>query len=120
MAARTSKPLTISKTVAPPGGPQRAAFRTPERPASRRPWGVTESLDEHPGERRDRVAGRVARADSPRHCRLQDLAREWMLDLQVLGRSQRTLDWLKGGKSRSEFRPRDRTRSADRPVPVAW
>jgi site-specific recombinase XerD len=73
-----------------PGGP---LFEPQSAPLVVGPWGVTESLDEHPGGRRDRLADRVAREDSPLHYRLQDLAKEWMLDLQVLGRSPRTLGW---------------------------
>jgi hypothetical protein len=90
MGEKISKPLTISKT--PPEAPRRAGFRAAERPASRRPWRDAEALDEHPGSRRHPLAGGVTRDDSARRYRLQDLAREWMLDLQVLGPSQRTLD----------------------------
>ena len=35
----------------------------------------------------------AAEAGAPRQYQLVDLAKEWMLDLRVLGRSDRTLDW---------------------------
>jgi hypothetical protein len=37
----------------------------------------------------------AAEAGSPRQYQLVDLAKEWMLDLRVLGRSDRTLDWYR-------------------------
>jgi hypothetical protein len=93
MAAKTSKPSDKSKTVAPPAAPRRAGFAAAQRPAGQRRWHGVEALDERPGGRRQRPADGVTNEDSPRHYRLNDLSREWMLDLQVLGRSQRTLDW---------------------------
>ena len=37
----------------------------------------------------------AAEARSPRQYQLVDLTKEWMLDLRVLGRSDRTLDWYR-------------------------
>jgi hypothetical protein len=37
MAVKSSKP-SESKTLAPPGSPQRASFRAPNRSPARRPW----------------------------------------------------------------------------------
>jgi site-specific recombinase XerD len=95
MGEKTSKPLTISKTVAPPPGLRKAGFEATERPAARRHWGREEGPGQGRGSRRYPRAGDIRQDHSPREYRLKDLASEWMLDLQVLDRSQRTLDWYR-------------------------
>jgi site-specific recombinase XerD len=82
MLQKTPKPLPFSKTVAPLGRPR----GLPPVPLHRhqecdpQEWsGQEEGAQEVP-------AGRL---------RLEPLVREWLLDLQVMGRSRRTLDWYR-------------------------
>ena len=92
MLEKTPKQLPFSKTAAPPPPLRRAAAGAigrpralpPERLRSDQVPGLDtpgqerwEALDETPG----------------REVRLESLVREWLLDLQVLGRSRTTIDW---------------------------
>jgi integrase/recombinase XerD len=92
MAAKTSKPPDKSKTVASPRSPRGAAFGATDKSLPRRPW---RSANTPEGRRRPSPIAVAGETASPRQYQLADLAWEWMLDLQVMGRSLRTLDWYK-------------------------
>jgi hypothetical protein len=92
MAARTSKPSDISQTVAPPGSPKRGGLRASDRSPARRQWPAAAGPQ---GRRFPSPIDAAAEVGSPRQYKLVDLAKEWMLDLRVLGRSDRTLDWYR-------------------------
>jgi integrase/recombinase XerD len=89
---KTRKPLLFSKTVAPPPPPTRAARGAAGRPRALPLERLLAVPDEGLGERG--YEPRQAAEDSPGHAvRLEPLVREWLLDLQVLGRSRTTIDW---------------------------
>ncbi len=92
MLEKTPKQLPFSKTAAPPRGLRRAATGAIGRPRVLPPERLRLDHDlelDDPGkqafEAPDEAPGRQVR--------LESLVREWLLDLQVLGRSRTTIDW---------------------------
>ena len=83
MLEKTPNPLPISKSVAP-------ARRRP-RPlgGGGRVW-LAEPVEEEPA-----VAEAALDAGLGREYRLEPLIHEWLLDLQVLRRSERTIEWYR-------------------------
>ena len=91
MLEKTAKQLPFSKTAAPPPPLRRAAAGAIGRPRALPPERLRPGQDldlddpmDQPGEVLEEAARQV---------RLEPLVREWLLDLQVLGRSRHTIDW---------------------------
>ena len=92
MAPKTPKPPDKSKTVAPARGAGNGLDR-------RNSWRLTTRFE--PGDRHAQPPENGGVIHGPgddsspaaRRVRLDALAREWILDLRVLGRSPRTIGW---------------------------
>ncbi len=98
MLEKFEKPLGFSETVGPRRGGPRTRWRG-LREAGGRPASVPEGgLRQAPGGSPDPLHG-LLRDDDQRErggaasTRMEPLAREWLMDLQVLGRSPQTIRW---------------------------
>ncbi len=123
MSSKSPKPLGFSQTT----GVAKAAIRRAEKPLGLvpvgtlkglpgrprrvpekllRPLAIAEELDDEPA-----GAALPSAATGRSEAKLEPLVREWLLDLQVLGRSPKTIDW---------YRKHIRGRTASfRPTPAA-
>lgn len=94
MVEKTPKQLPFSKTVALPGTGRRA------RPGSLRgrPRSLAEErlkVGQDRGDRGWQEPDEPALEAPAGRLRLEPLVREWLLDLQVMGRSPKTIDWYR-------------------------
>ncbi len=92
MLKKTPKQLLFSKTAAPSPSLRRAATEAPRRPRMLPPKRLRPDqelgLNDAGNERRE-----LFDRAPERQVRLEPLVREWLPDLQVLGRSRTSIDW---------------------------
>ena len=98
------KPLGISKTVGAFGGLTRVVAGVRGRPRNQSPVAIPRPLAERRLEPSTDHGADVA---------LDALVREWLLELKVMGRSQRTIDWY-AQKMRSYLASANATRLDER------
>ena len=90
-APKLAKPLVAPLGFSPVVGPKALPGRPRVMPEKLlRPMVIPDVDDET-----EVVGSRQAASDGQREARLEPLVREWLLDLQVLGRSPKTIDWYR-------------------------